>query len=255
MSFQPSAFFQPEPKPHRQRFRRWKQLVYHFKAAPFLSPLEQSAWQRGYTDVPGWTRRRPVLVQAATTIAGCGFGLTLGSTWWERGLFGALVALGVFLAGLVSIWLWHSLTAPVKQRTEAREYAQALKEYADDYAQWARRREIAYDFRHDTLLHDVVRFRPEEEGGPTLMASLADEEVRWRSILANISAQMEANGGDVSAFMQAQLAFLDNADGSFPGDELALIRNSMLQACQNLLAEVRQEGPPTAPAPPSGSDQ
>jgi len=49
--------------------------------------------------------------------------------------------------------------------------------------------------------------------------------------------------------MQAQLAFLDNADGSFPGDDLALIRNSMLQACQNLLSEIRQERPPTPPIP------
>jgi hypothetical protein len=251
MSFQPSAFFQPESRPHRQRFRRWKQLVYHLKAAPFLSPLEQSAWQRGYTDVPGWAKRKPVVVQIATTVAGCGFGLTLGSTWWQRALFGALVAAGVFLLGLVVIWLWHSATAPVRQREEAREYAQALETYAHDYVQWARRREIAYDFRHDTLIGDVGRFRPEEEGGPTLMGTLADEEIRWRTILANISAQMEANGGDVSAFMQAQLVFLDNADGSFPGDDLALIRNSMLQASQNLLAEVRQEGPPTAPALPS----
>jgi hypothetical protein len=229
---------------------RWKQLVCHLKAAPFLSPLEQSAWQRGYTDVPGWTRRRPVLVQAGATVAGCGFGLTLGSTWWERGLFGALVALGAFLAGLVVLWLWHSLTAPVKQREEARKYAQALKEYAHDYAQWARRREIAYDFRHDTL--EDARRLGDESG---VMVSLAYEEERWRTMLGVIRGQMQANGADVSGFMEAQLAFLDNVDGAFEGGDLARIRNSMLAACQNILAEVRQEGPPTAPARPRGSDQ
>jgi hypothetical protein len=83
------------------------------------------------------------------------------------------------------------------------------------------------------------------------MGTLADEEIRWRSILANIGAQMEANGSDVSAFIDAQIAFLDNADGAFDAGQLALIRNSMLQACQNLLAEIRQEGPPTPPAPPT----
>src|SRR6266571_138797 len=177
MAFQPSAFFQPPPKPHRERFRRRKQLVYQLKAAPFLSPLEQSAWQRGYSDVPGWTRRRPVLVQAGATIAGCGFGLTLGSTWWERGLFGALVALGAFLSGLVVLWLWHSLTAPVKQRNEAREYAQALEAYVRAYAEWVRRRDIAYDFRHDTL-QDVPRLAEEP---PRLTGSISGEETRWRN--------------------------------------------------------------------------
>jgi len=231
--------------------RRKRRPLDYLKAAPLLSPMEQNAWQRGYTDVPGWLRRKPVLVEIASTVAGGGFGLTLGSTWWERGLFGALLAVAAFFLGLAAIWLWYSATAPSRQRDEARKYARVLETYAQDYVQWARRREIAYDFRHDTLIGDVGRFRPEEDGGPTLMGTLADEEIRWRSILANISAQMEANGGDVSAFMQAQLAFLDNADGSFPGDDLALIRNSMMQACQNLLAEVRQEGPPTAPTPPT----
>src|SRR2546423_915931 len=97
MPFQHSAFQPPPPAPRPGRFRRLRTRLrasrYHLKASHFLPPLDQSAWQRGFTDVPGWAKRKPVLVQAATTIAGCGFGLTLGSTWYERGLFGALVAL------------------------------------------------------------------------------------------------------------------------------------------------------------------
>jgi hypothetical protein len=82
------------------------------------------------------------------------------------------------------------------------------------------------------------------------MGSVADEEIRWRTILTNIGAQIEANGGEVSAFMQAQLAFLDNADGSFEGDDIARIRNSMLTACQNLLAEIRPRRTAYASDPP-----
>ena len=141
---------------------------------------------------------------------------------------------------------------PIKQRNEARDYAEALEAYAHDYEQWASRLQIGYDFRFD-ILNDARRLSP--EGGPTLMGSLADEETRWRTILTQIGAQIEQNGQDVSAFIQAQLRFLDNADGSLSGDHMALIRNSMMAACQNLLAEVRQEGPPTPPIRPSSASR
>ena len=76
--------------------------------------MEQNAWQRGYTDVPGWTKRKPVVVEALLVVAGCGFGVALGSTWWERTLFAVLLALAAFLLGLLGLWLWLSAAAPVR---------------------------------------------------------------------------------------------------------------------------------------------
>jgi hypothetical protein len=239
-------------------------MLKHFSLGPVLSPrvdeaqatppLNRTRWEHGVVVAAKAFDQPRSGYGAAQVFLGAGLGVVVGTE------FSGLPLLVQFLiggaAGLVVYWgvptAWAVVgwwRAPKLQRDQARKYARALEAYAHDYAQWARRREIAYDFRHDTL-NDVARFRSEEEGGPILMGSVADEETRWRSILTNIGAQMEQNGADVSAFIDAQLAFLDNEDGSFEGGDIALIRNSMLAACQNLLSEVRQEGPPTAPTPP-----
>jgi hypothetical protein len=131
--------------------RRKRRPLDHLKAEPHLAAIEQNAWQRGYTDVAGWTRRKPVLVQGLLVVAGCGFGFSLGSTWWERGLFAVSLALAAFLVGLLALWLWHSATAPVRQRDEARAYASALEAHVLEYAEWTRRREIAEDFKQEVF--------------------------------------------------------------------------------------------------------
>jgi hypothetical protein len=226
--------------------------MYAFVApAKGLSPLEESAWQRGKRQADELAQGRAILfmIVSAPFFAVGGLFFVLGDVWWPlRVVLAALIGLGVALGVTLAISGFYAVRAPSKQRDEAREYARDLEAHAHAYAQWARRREIAYDFRHDTL-NDLDRFRPEAEGGPILMGTLDDEETRWRGVLANIGAQMQANGSDVSAFIDAQIAFLDNADGAFEAGQLALIRNSMLMACQNLLAEIRQQGPPTAPTP------
>ena len=104
-------------------------LLDHLRTGRDVAPLEQDAWQRGFTDLPGWTRRKPVVVQIATTVAGCGFGLALGSTWWERVLFAILLSVGAFLLGLVGLWLWRCAAAVRVQRNEARDYARSLEAY------------------------------------------------------------------------------------------------------------------------------
>jgi hypothetical protein len=221
-------------------------------------PLEQSSWERGLAMVASQYESPRSPVWAVQAVLAGAAGVPIGNavavnSWGVQVLVGG--AAGLFVFWLLPVALAGILAArpvPIKQRNEAREYAQALEEHAHDFAQWARRREIAYDFRYDTL-NDARRLSPEVEGGPILMGSVADEETRWRTILANIGAQIEANGGEVSAFVQAQLAFLDNADGSFEGGDIARIRNSMLAACQNLLGEIRQEGPPTPPIRPSSA--
>ena len=215
-------------------------------------PLEQSSWERGLAMVANQyeSPRSPVwAIQAVLAgAAGVPIGNAVAVNSWGVQVFVGGAA-GLFVFWVLPVALAGALAArpaPIKQRNEAREYAQALEAYAHDYAQWARRLQLAYDFRYDGL-EDARRLSPDN---PQLMGTLADEEIRWRSILANIGAQMQANGSDVSAFIAAQVAFLDNADGAFEAGQLALIRNSMLQACQNLLAEIRQEGPPTPPTRP-----
>ena len=81
------------------------------------------------------------------------------------------------------------------------------------------------------------------------MGSLSDEEDRWRNLLTQACTQMEDNGADLSAFLEGQLRALDDPDGVYDNDE-ARIRNSMLSACQNLLAEMLNQPPPTPPTPP-----
>jgi hypothetical protein len=245
MPFQHSAF-QPEPRP--RRFRRERTRVravwYHFKASGFLPALDQSAWQRGHTDVPGWLRRKPVLVEIGSAVAGGGFGLTLGSTWWERGLFGSLFAVAALVLGLFGLWLYYSLTAPVRQREEAREYARALEARHREFENWSARIVSAFDFRHQAL-EDVRRLSAPE---PQLMGSAADEEERWRNQLLTACAYVEEHGADVSAFRESQLAALEDR-APYPHD-LSRIWNSMLSAGQNLLAEMRNIPAPRPPNPP-----
>lgn len=126
-------------------------LLDHLRTGRDVAPLEQDAWQRGFTDLPGWTRRKPVVVQIATTVAGCGFGLALGSTWWERVLFAILLSVGAFLLGLVGLWLWRCAAAVRVQRNEARDYARSLEAYAREYAEWQARR------ASDDLLPAIAR--------------------------------------------------------------------------------------------------
>jgi hypothetical protein len=159
-------------------------------------------------------------------------------------LIGGVAGLAVYW-GVPSAWAgigW--LRAPTVQRDEAREYARALEAYGHEYARWAARREIAYTFRHDTF-QDVLRLADDQ---PSLIGSVSDEEERWRLNLANVERQIQANGGNISAFMTSQLTALD--DRTPYRNDISRIRNSMLSACQNLVAEMRIEPPPTAPTPP-----
>jgi hypothetical protein len=128
-------------------------ILDHLRAGRGLAPLDQDVSQRGFTDVPGWTRRKPVVVPLLTTVAGCGFGATIGSTWWERVLFAVLIAGGAFLLGLVALWLWQVAAAPTRQRDEARAYARALEDHARDYVEWQARRDIVEDFYVETTMH------------------------------------------------------------------------------------------------------
>jgi hypothetical protein len=250
MAFQPSGF-EPIPKRRlRSRRRRKRRPFAHLKAAPFLSPLEQNAWQRGYTDVPGWANRKPVLVQIATTIAGCGFGLTLGSTWWERGLLGAGVATAVFLAGLAALWLWHSATAPVRQRNEARAYACALEAHARDYAQWARRREIGEDFKREMFEH--FNYTGTEHDPRTVDDVKAEWKQRARVAVMQLRdvGASDAITNEIDLGMVAFERASESRDDGYGDDDLRRVKQNMLTVSGNVWAASRGEPPPYPPEPP-----
>jgi hypothetical protein len=215
--------------------------------------MDQNAWQRGYTDVAGWTKRKPVFVEAVLIVAGCGFGLTLGSTWWERSLFAVLLAVVAFLLGLIGLWLWLSATAPLRKRDEARAYVRALDAHAREYADWASVCQITEDFRRETLeLVNVIG------GGRDLEArtgwrSAAELEAHWRTLVDVFSAQLRTHGAseDLLAEVDSQLAALKAKDDSYGDNEIGRIRGSMLAIGQNPWTMHRSKKPPAAPSPPA----
>jgi hypothetical protein len=226
--------------------RRKRRPLGHLKAAPHLAAIEQNAWQRGYTDVAGWTKRKRLLFELGTTVAGCGFGFALGSTWLEKGLFAVLLAVVAFLLGLFGLWLWLSATAPVWQRDEARKYANALEAHAHEYAEWARRREIADDFRRETL----------EFASSVFAGSAAELDAHRRGNAAAVQAQLREHGAsdDVTGEIDRQLAALKAAmeakEDRYGNDDIRRIASSMQAMCQNVWSLTRsQDTPPTAPSP------
>jgi hypothetical protein len=234
----------------------------HFSLGPVLSryldaasatePLQQSRWQYGVVSAAKAFEQPRSAYGAIQVFIASGTGVAAAVTLAGlplvvQFLIGGIAGLAVYW-GVPTVWAGvAALPAPVIQRDRARQYARALESYAKDYAQWAARLQLAYDFRHDTL-EDVRRI-----SAGNLMGSVADEKTRWRGILTNFGGQIEANGGSVSDLVESQLAFLDDPEvlhNTFAGDEIARIRNSMLPACQNPLAMIRSEGPPTPPTPP-----
>ena len=228
--------------------RRKRRPLAHLKAASNLTPIEQDAWQRGYADVAGWPKRKPVVAQALLVVAGCGFGVTLSSTWWVRGRFAVLLALAAFLLGLLGLWLWLSATAPVRQRDEARRYAHALEAHAHEYAEWARRREIVDDFRRETL-----EFASSVFAG-SWNRPAAELDAYWRANAAAVQAQLREHGAsdDVSGELDHQLTALDAKEDGYGDDEIRRIAGNMQSACQNVWTLTRShDTPPTAPSPPA----
>jgi hypothetical protein len=150
-------------------------MLQHFSLGPVLSPrldeatatepLKRSRWQYGIVQAAkafeqprsGYWALQVFLASGVGIVAGVALaGLPLFAQFLVGGAAGRVVYWGVPTAWAGVEWI----RAPSIQRDEARGYARALEKYADDYERWARRLQIAYDLRHDTL-EDVRRISAE----------------------------------------------------------------------------------------------
>ena len=150
------------------------------------------------------------------------------------------------------LWLWYSATAPVRQRNEARAYAPALESHARDYAKWARRREIAEDFRRETLDFACSVFER------NWRQSASDLDADWRANAAATQAQLREYGADedTTSEIDRQLSAMGSAmeakDDGYGDDDIRRIASSMQTTCQKVYTLTRtHDMPPTAPSPPA----
>jgi hypothetical protein len=223
-----------------------------------LGLLEETGWQRGKRQASDFANRRGILfmiVCAPIFAVGGSFFALNGFSWLVRVVLAALIGLGVAVAAAFSIAGYYALRAPYKQRTEAREYAHALEAHARAYAEWARRRELAKDFKWDTF-EDGRRLLEAEHSGDErlLMGSVADEDARWRSNVASVRGQLLDSGASnkIAELLDAQLTALDAKEDGYGDNEIRRLAFNMLTACQNLHEEIRsQDLPPTPPTPPT----
>ncbi len=205
-----------------------------------LSLLEETAWQRGKREASELANGRAILfmIVCAPIFALGGLFFALTGFWWPLRVFlAALIGLAVAVVAAFAVSGYYALRAPYRQRKEAREYARALETHVREYAEWARRREIADDFRRETLEH----VRVIGDGQERRSASELDHD--WRATVANVIAQLLAHGAsdNTQALIEidAQLRVLDAKEDGYGDDEIARIRNSMATTSWNVWSAMR----------------
>jgi hypothetical protein len=243
MAFQQDSF-QP-PVVGQRRFRRLREFRYHLKASPFVSLLEQDAWQRAYIDVPAWTKRKWFVVELFLLVIGGGFGLTLGTAWWERALLGAVLAAAFFGAGLVGLWLWRVAVAPRTQRDEAQRYARALEQQVADFREWGFRQQFAREF-YDSEFQDAHAVEHNLRH-----FNLDEQAAHWKERLRNTEVNLRARGGGgYTTEVENAIRAFDNKEDGYGENQQRRLEWAIKNAAQNLWGVVRREEPPPSPARP-----
>lgn len=99
-----------------------------------------------------------------------------------------------------------AMPAPIKQRDEARKYAHEQEAHAREYAEWATRREMADDFKFNTL--EEARSMDQWNLPP------AEIEERWRGNAAVFSRQIVDHGAgpEVTGEIDRQLEALERRE-------------------------------------------
>ncbi len=135
-----------------------------------------------------------------------------------------------------------------RQRDEARGYARTLGRHAHDYAEWARRREIAEDFRRETLEFARNVF----DGGWPDSASALD--THWRTNARATQGQLREHGAsaDVLSEFDRKMEELDAKEDPYGDDEIRRLAANMQAACQNVWTLTRAHDTPPAPPKPPG---
>jgi hypothetical protein len=123
-----------------------------------------------------------------------------------------------------------AMPAPIKQRDEARKYAHEQEAHAREYAEWATRREMADDFKFNTL--EEARSMDQWNLPP------AEIEERWRGNAAVFSRQIADHGAgpEVTGEIDRQLEALERREDPYGDNVIGSVRNSMLSTCQNVWA-------------------
>jgi hypothetical protein len=131
-------------------------------------------------------------VWAAQAVLASAAGVPIGNAvaanaWSVQVLIGGAVGLVVFWSlPVAAAGILAARPAAIRQRNEAREYARALEAHVKEYVEWATRREMADDFKQNTL----EEARAIDQWG----MSPADIETRWRNNATAFGGQIAAHG-------------------------------------------------------------
>jgi hypothetical protein len=241
----------------------WRRILEYPSLGPILSPRVDQA--RATYPLQRSRGQHGIVVAAKAFEQPFGAsGLVRGLSGFALGVIAAValngLVLRIFIGGLV--WLTVYWAVPTAwagvaaldfgsvQRDQAREYARALEGNLHDYAEWARRREIAEDFRREML--EFARFV--FEGSWRQSATELNEQ--WRGTAIGTQTQLRNYGAtdDVTSEIDRQLAALDAAmetkEDGYGDDDIRRIASSMQATCQNVWSSVRAQPPPTPPTPP-----
>jgi hypothetical protein len=224
----------------------WKRV----SAAEAKAPLDQSAWERGLATMARQYESPRTLVWPIQTVLAAAVGVPVGNavavnSWIVQALVGGATALLVFwLFPVVGAAILAARPAPIRQRNEARNYARDLEAHAREYAEWATRREMADDFKFNTL--EEARNMDQWNLPP------ADIEERWRANATAFRNQIADRGAgpEVTGEIDRQLEVLERREDPYGDNVIGRVRGSMMATCQNVWGHVRAEQAPTPPAPP-----
>jgi hypothetical protein len=234
---------------HRETKRWWgSRLKSGVVPARGVAALDESAWQRGKRETSDLAHRRAGLFMIVCAPLFAIGGLFVATTfWWPlRVVVAGVVGLVAAVLALGLISGFYALRAPYRQRNEARRYGRELKEHCHELGEWARRREIADDFRRETL--EFAR-HVSEGGWPDSPDAL---ETHWRANAGAVRAQLREHGAspDVLDIFDLNLDALVTKDDGYGEHHIRRLVNSMQVVCQNVWGTLRAQAAPRDPPAP-----
>jgi hypothetical protein len=216
-------------------------------AAVAMSPLDQTAFQRGVASAASAFDRSRSPLGAMQALVGGAVGVPVGNAVSVNAL-SLQVVVGAAV-GLAAYWtvppLWAlvvAVGAPVTQRNEARTYARALEQYAYEAFRWNRRRELAREFRAEVeeQLRNMDHYPPGPN--PSLVQHWAGTARKWAQLMT------EGGGNEQYALVVEQSIkwFARPTNDPYGEDDVARFRNTADVVTLNFLNMSALE-PPVQP--------